>query len=421
MLISAAAGSGSAGLDVLKVALTAVAGVGGAVALVVAYRRQHDLEQGRFVERFGAAAAQLGDPDPAVRIAGVYAMAGVADESTTSARRQQCIDVLCGYLRLPFDPAQGSTHDTEVVIATKRLPSDFATQRLERHESLHRKIRQNDREVRQTIVAVIAAHVRGNTDVSWSGHDFDFSTAVLESIDFKKARFEGQSTSFDRATFLGAVTTFEDAVFGGKLVSFRGARFDGAETTFAGAVFSSDFSRFDDAHFSARVTSFDVADFLGGYTSFDDAVFEGEITAFREVRFNARATGFAEVMFGGELTYFNESVFGGTSTSFYWATFDGKSVRFDQAVFSSDEITFYGTAFDAGATVFTGAVFSGDAVSFVETRSWQNMHFDWNSNPDMVPPAIRPQEWPPLAGEPLHTTKALFVYQTRGSRRKPAT
>jgi hypothetical protein len=49
-------------IDALKTALSVVAGVGGAVALVVAYRRQRDLEQGRFVERFGAAAAQLGDP-----------------------------------------------------------------------------------------------------------------------------------------------------------------------------------------------------------------------------------------------------------------------------------------------------------------------------------------------------------------------
>ena len=31
------------------------------------------------------------------------AMAGLADEFRT-ARRQQCIDVLCGYLRLPYDP-----------------------------------------------------------------------------------------------------------------------------------------------------------------------------------------------------------------------------------------------------------------------------------------------------------------------------
>jgi hypothetical protein len=66
----------------------------------VAYRRQRDIEQGRFVERFGAAAAQLGDHDVAVRIAGVYAMAGVADEST-GVRRQQCIDVLCVYLTPP--------------------------------------------------------------------------------------------------------------------------------------------------------------------------------------------------------------------------------------------------------------------------------------------------------------------------------
>ncbi|MFI7000853.1 hypothetical protein [Nocardia sp. NPDC050175] len=34
----------------------------------------------RFVERFGAAAAQLGSSDVAVRIAGGYAMAGAADD-----------------------------------------------------------------------------------------------------------------------------------------------------------------------------------------------------------------------------------------------------------------------------------------------------------------------------------------------------
>lgn len=59
-------------IEVTRTALAAVAGIGGAVALVVAYRRQRDVEQGRFVGRFGAAAAQLGDGDVAVRIAGVY-------------------------------------------------------------------------------------------------------------------------------------------------------------------------------------------------------------------------------------------------------------------------------------------------------------------------------------------------------------
>ncbi|MGK8559299.1 hypothetical protein [Nocardia gipuzkoensis] len=78
-------------VDLTKIALTVTAGVGGAVALVVSYRRQRDQERARFAELFGAAAKQLGDPDVAVRIAGVYAMAGVADEFGAPGRRQQCI------------------------------------------------------------------------------------------------------------------------------------------------------------------------------------------------------------------------------------------------------------------------------------------------------------------------------------------
>ncbi|MEV4123981.1 hypothetical protein [Nocardia sp. NPDC049707] len=87
----------AAPLDITKLALVVAGGVGGAVALVVAYRRQRDLESARFIERFGAAATQLGSPHTAVRIAGVYAMAVVADESAGD-RRQQCIDVLCGLI-----------------------------------------------------------------------------------------------------------------------------------------------------------------------------------------------------------------------------------------------------------------------------------------------------------------------------------
>src|SRR6476659_11251811 len=136
-------------IDITKLSFTVAGGVGAAVALVVAYRKQRDVEQGRFVERFGAAAAQLGDQDVAVRIAGVYAMAGVADESSTPSRRQQCIDVLCGYLRLPYDPKHGSSHLAE---QTRRVgPETKSTEDTYRY-------RQNDREVRQTIVRVIAAH-----------------------------------------------------------------------------------------------------------------------------------------------------------------------------------------------------------------------------------------------------------------------
>src|SRR5690348_14014913 len=56
-------------IDITKLSFAVAGGVGAAVALVVVYTaRQRDIEQGRFVERFGAAAAQLGDRDVAVRI-----------------------------------------------------------------------------------------------------------------------------------------------------------------------------------------------------------------------------------------------------------------------------------------------------------------------------------------------------------------
>jgi hypothetical protein len=57
-------------------------------------------------ERFATAAGQLGDDKPpAVRLAGVYAMAGLADD--WKQNRQTCVDVLCAYLRMPYEPDPG--------------------------------------------------------------------------------------------------------------------------------------------------------------------------------------------------------------------------------------------------------------------------------------------------------------------------
>jgi hypothetical protein len=125
--------------DLLKVAFVVAAGIGGVVALVTAYRRQRvaefvqalarqqhelasraedraardsqqerDLAATRLLnERFTTAAAQLGDDKPAVRLAGVYAMAGLADD--WPAQRQTCVDVLCAYLRMPYEPDPATT------------------------------------------------------------------------------------------------------------------------------------------------------------------------------------------------------------------------------------------------------------------------------------------------------------------------
>jgi hypothetical protein len=145
-------------LDVLKVALTVSAGIGGAVALVVAYRRQRHLEvddAGRR-SRYTSAAQQLGDPQAAVRLAGVYAMAHLADE--WAEQRQQCVDVLCAYLRLPWagDPTQLEPNTT----TTEHTWPDGMGQRkvIKTYSG-----RPGEREVRQTIVRVIASHLRPNS------------------------------------------------------------------------------------------------------------------------------------------------------------------------------------------------------------------------------------------------------------------
>ncbi|MBB4930678.1 hypothetical protein F4561_001498 [Lipingzhangella halophila] len=114
--------------DLLKLAFAVVAGLGAVVGLVVAYRRQRVLEDGTrraeaadrraeqaeeregtrlFTERFTTAAAQLGDEQPAVRLAGVHALAHLADDAPSRDLRQMVIDVLCAYLRMPYEAAPG--------------------------------------------------------------------------------------------------------------------------------------------------------------------------------------------------------------------------------------------------------------------------------------------------------------------------
>src|SRR5690349_1344977 len=71
-------------LDLVRIVLIVIGGLGGVVALVVAYRKQRIAEGDSrrentklFNERFTAASGQLGHDSAAVRLAGVYAMAGL--------------------------------------------------------------------------------------------------------------------------------------------------------------------------------------------------------------------------------------------------------------------------------------------------------------------------------------------------------
>ncbi|WP_410670462.1 hypothetical protein [Amycolatopsis sp. cmx-4-68] len=99
--------------DFAKVVLAIIGGIGAVVALVIAYRKQKLGENAErreeskvFAERFTKAAEQLGSDRAAVRLAAVYAFEKLAED--WHGGRQTCIDVLCAYLRMPYDPANHS-------------------------------------------------------------------------------------------------------------------------------------------------------------------------------------------------------------------------------------------------------------------------------------------------------------------------
>jgi uncharacterized protein YjbI with pentapeptide repeats len=444
-------GAGSpAPIDVLKTALTVVAGIGGAVALVVAYRRQRDLEQGRFVERFGAAAAQLGDADVAVRIAGVYAMAGVADESRDFARRQQCIDVLCGYLRLGYDPDHGASHLAKLVVtspATSRFrrwrpnagrPGSSGDQgSLEKHY----EYRQQDREVRQTIVRTIAAHVRADVD-SWSQYHFDFRDAVLEGVDLNGALFS-EEVSFQGASFLLQTTfegtrfsrsTFEKAKFSGDTSFSRSDFFNAAD--FSNTLFDAD-ARFDQVKFRGGAY-FVEAEFKGRWTTFCDTTFNkwaefgfakfGErasfnggtkfkcVARFFGVEFEEASFGDAAVNVGhtefvdGPTTFEQSAWFQGArfakAADFYRTIFSGEAAFDSHTIISRRETEggpkfLSGGRFDQatfkGGGSFVGADFGEKDVSFREPVEWSDsLKFDWDEDVSRKPANVKPDIWPPV-------------------------
>ncbi|MEU3708027.1 pentapeptide repeat-containing protein [Streptomyces anulatus] len=225
--------------DLVKLSFGVVAGAGALVALVVAYRRQRVDEAGAHreatrlhTERFSQAVDKLGSDSPAVRLGGVHALAGLADDAPDNSLRQTCIDVLCAYLQLPFTPDPGT---------------DPAHQ-----EEHHRYLA--FRKVRHTILRLIGDHYRRpkGTQRSWQGCDLDLTGVTIDGdMDFAGATFSGSTTSFAGATFSSWDVSFAGATFSGGDVSFVRATFCGGDVSFVRATFSGGTVSFDGAIGSA--------------------------------------------------------------------------------------------------------------------------------------------------------------------------
>jgi hypothetical protein len=94
----------------LSIGIAALAVVGSVVTAMLTLRFQRGVEKNRnlieehrsFEERYMSATEQLGHAQAAVRLSGVHALVRLTDD--WKPQRQAGIDVLCAYLRMPYDP-----------------------------------------------------------------------------------------------------------------------------------------------------------------------------------------------------------------------------------------------------------------------------------------------------------------------------
>ena len=254
------AGAGASPLDVVKVSLTTIGGIGGTGYLVIKYRErasaeraERDAEQDRAEQRLLSGVQQLGSGSPQVRIAGVYSLADVAD-TYRGEYRQRVVSILCGYLRT-------QRGEWETAVSEQDGPEQSSEEKV---------YVSHDGAVESTVLEVLVRHLRKRCektkhreavtqlvedDQLWCDCTIDLHDAVLTEIagfrgatfndaDFRGATFNHYArfwgATFKRdANFWGATFTnadFERATFK-RDADFRGATFTNV-ANFQGATFN---------------------------------------------------------------------------------------------------------------------------------------------------------------------------------------
>ncbi|GAB3214234.1 hypothetical protein GCM10027294_52920 [Marinactinospora endophytica] len=341
-------------------AFAVVAGLGAAALLVISYRRQRTNEEEvelakaddaraqlaaaredtrLFTDRFDTASEKLGSEHAAVRLAGVHALAHLADDASTRELRQMCIDVLCAYLRMPYEPEPAP------------LDENATEEQVEAHRAATLAFA-GFREVRHTIIRIIGARLR--EDTPWRGCDFDFTGTVFDGGDLSRAHFTGGTVSFGDAEFTGGRVDFFGAEFTGSRVSFRGAKFTGSRVSFGDAEFTGGRVDFFGAEFTGSRVSFRGAKFTGSMVFFGAAKFTGGRVDFIGAKFTGSRVSFDAAKFTGSRVSFGAEFSGGT-VSFSWAEFTGGRVSFGAAEFTGSMVDFGDAEFSGGTVDFAGS------------------------------------------------------------------
>lgn len=191
-----------AGLDVVRTAGTVVVGAGGAIALLLAARRQRSTEltlehqrkvasaterdavERRITELYTRAVDQLGNDKAPVRLGGLLALERLAQNNLD--QRQTIVDVICAYLRMPYTPPGDKPPD-----------EDVSTEAQARYEQ-----RRQELQVRLTAQRLLATHLRRDVrELFWADTALDLIGAHLYEFDLTYCRIK--SAQFDGARFSG--------------------------------------------------------------------------------------------------------------------------------------------------------------------------------------------------------------------------
>jgi len=342
-------------LEQVKTILTTIGGIGGVGYLVIKYREQSGserdrarLEESEADKKLADAVQQLGSESPQVRIAGVYALADIADtygsEKYGVDYNKRAVEILCGYLRT--------------------VRSD------------------NDEPVESAVLSILSNHLTPPADSlrnknigPWSRYTIDLRGAILRetinfqgaciaSLDCRQAEFYGKA-DFTEAHFDGD-TRLDNAHFH-RTAIFTGTQFQqDARSTESGAAFGG--TRFDGNTYFDNAHFHHEADFTGAQfqdnaksnlnTSFAGTHFHNK-SIFNNAHFHQNAentlTGlkvtFERCHFEGETFFYNTHFWGK-------AIFDSDRNEGEKTIFEKDA-NFHGTRF--WITSFQGAVFKSYA------------------------------------------------------------
>ena len=324
--------------------------------------------------RYTKAIEHLFNENISVRLGGVYALAGLADEWLTDEKTlltdkerhkegQVIINTLCSYIRSSFNLASKAE-----VLTKDEAPGNYegGDQQFIKDQA---KLREEE-ELRLAILEAIKNRLNddsidGTNKLSkglWSDFDYDFSNAYFfYPIGFTNSYF-GASSKFSGATFTEnadfSKTAFtERAPFSG--ATFTCAHFYEATFTerapFSGATFTGN-ADFSGAEFT-QDADFSEAEFTGN-AHFFEAKFTGNAHFF-EAKFAENAN-FYKAEFTGN-AHFSEAKFT-KDAHFFWAKFT-KDAHFSRAKFTQN-------------AHFSEAKFTQNA-DFSRAKFTQNAHFFW--------------------------------------------